>query len=116
MKRLTILIILALMLSSLFGCSNFGIDSNDETNRNKMVAKIVAIGEKIEVNVIEDEYGASGIYWVNFSDATRFETDNGDRISIEDLEVGDKIAIIYNGQVMMSYPPQIVAKEITKLS
>ena len=31
------------------------------------------------------------------------------------INVGDKVEITYGGQVMMSYPPQIVAKKIIVL-
>lgn len=116
MKKLTNLLILALVLTVLGGCTSFGLDTSIDTNGPKMVAEIIAIGDKIEVNVIEGDYGASGIYWVNVSSTTVLETEDGDRIKLSDLSVGDRVEIRYSGQVMMSYPPQIVAKKITKLA
>ena len=92
---------------------NIQLEDKDEPI---MVAEIVAIGDKIEVNVIEGEYDASGIYWVNVNSSTTVKTSDGKSIKLSDLAVGDRIEITYSGQVMMSYPPQIVAKKITKLS
>lgn len=116
MKKLTNLLILALTLTMLCGCSNFGIDTSVDASEPKMTAEIIAISDKIEVNVIEGDYGASGIYWVNVSSTTVFETKGGGRIKLSDLSAGDRVEISYSGQVMMSYPPQIVAKKITKLA
>ena len=81
-----------------------------------MIAEILAIGDKIEVEVIEGEYGASGIYWVNFNEKTPIVSKNGGALALADLSVGDQVEITYNGQVMMSYPPQIVARKIVKLA
>ena len=78
-----------------------------------MIAEIVYISDKIEVNVIEGDYGASGTYWVITNSATVIKDQNNNRIST--LNVGDRIEIIYSGQVMLSYPPQIVAKKIIVL-
>ena len=78
-----------------------------------MLATVKNVEEKIEVDVISAEY-ASGIYWVITSPATRITDEKGNIIKKTDLKVGDTVKIIYNGQVMMSYPPQIVALEIKK--
>jgi hypothetical protein len=116
MTKLTNLLILALALTILCGCSDFGLNTNVDTSGSKMVAEIIAISDKIEVNVIEGEYGASGIYWVNVSSTTLLETEDGACIKLSDLSVGDRVEIKYSGQVMMSYPPQIAAIKITKLA
>lgn len=115
MKRIFNIIIVALALMALCGCDGFGQKESTPVTGPKMVAEIVAIGEKLEVEVIEGEYGASGIYWVNVGDDTIYETEGGEKISADSLKIGDRIEIIYNGQVMMSYPPQIVARKIVIL-
>ena len=92
-----------------------GADSEGESELKydvKMTASIKAINEKIEVEVIEGDYGASGIYWVLTNENTDFTAKDGSVISKADLKVGDVIEIGYGGQVMMSYPPQIVAVKI----
>ena len=78
----------------------------------KMTAIVKNIGDKIEVEVIEGEYDASGIYWVNYSSETVFTNVDNVYLSVSDLKVGDTIEITYGGQVAMSYPPQIFAKKI----
>lgn len=78
----------------------------------KMTAIIKNIGDKIEVEVIEGQYGVSGIYWVNVSGDTVYTDTNNVRLPASALKVGDTVEITYGGQVMMSYPPQIVALKI----
>ena len=115
MKNISKLIILLLSISALLGCDVLGDrgENKDYGNEVKMIAEIVYIGEKIEVNVIEGDYGASGIYWVITGDETPIVNEDG--TPAKPLKAGDKIEIIYGGQVMMSYPPQIVAKKIIVL-
>ena len=115
MKKIFNIVIVALTLLALCGCGDLGFETQGFVDGTKMTAEIIAIGDKIEVEVIEGEYGASGIYWVIVSSDAVLETSDGKPINISDLSAGDRIAIIYSGQVMMSYPPQIVAKTITKL-
>ncbi len=115
MKRIYTLIILSLVLLSLPSCDRFVPGDAPDADGVKMTAEIVAIGEKIEVNVIDGEYGASGIYWVITGSDTVYATADGMTIPPSALKVGDRIEITYGGQVMMSYPPQIVAKKIVVL-
>lgn len=73
--------------------------------------KVLAIDEHIEVEVIESDY-AYGVYWVLVSDATVYEDASGESVSKDAITVGDTVEIAYGGQVMMSYPPKIVAARI----
>ena len=84
---------------------------NDNENQFIMKAKIISINEKIEVEVIYDEY-ATGTYLVITSNETEFIGLFGAPITKNDLNEGAVIEIVYGGQVMMSIPPQIVAKKI----
>ena len=79
-----------------------------------MKARITAINDRIEVEVIESEY-TSGIIWVNTNEETPVLDENGKKIEISDLAVGDVIEIAYSGQIMMSYPGQIVGQAIRKV-
>lgn len=117
MKKFLSLIIIALTLAALCSCGglDLGADRENEIGGVKMTGEILAIGEKIEVNVIEGEYGASGTYWLIVSGDTKYYDAAGNGISLADLSIGDRVEIVYGGQVMMSYPPQIVARKITKL-
>ena len=77
-------------------------------NSVKMVATVDEMDEKITVTVSESEY-TSGIHWVITSDDTEYFNKDGKAIKKDDIKVGDTVVIYYSGQVMMSYPPQIVA-------
>ncbi len=79
-----------------------------------MTARITAIGERIEVEVIASENEMTGPFWVITGDETAYVTEDGDRLRREDLAVGDTVTVYYGGQVMMSYPPQIVASGIVR--
>ena len=76
-----------------------------------MTAAVRNVTDRIEVDVIESEY-ADGIYWVIVgNDTVIYDTNNNIKV-MTDIKVGDTIKVMYSGQVMMSYPPQIVALEI----
>lgn len=79
--------------------------------RVSMVASIDAIGERLEVTVLESPY-TSGVHWVIVPEAAQLLDRDGRPITRADLRVGDTVEILYSGQVMMSYPPQIVAVRI----
>ena len=79
----------------------------------KAVVKSITDSGQIEVEVIESDY-AFGIYYVHTRDAVFLDKD-GRKISVSDIRAGDRIEITYGGQVMMSYPPQIVACKIKKV-
>ena len=116
MKHLARLMLALLCLPLLAACgAGEPVETAPATVRSfKMTATILAVGEKIEVNVTEGDYGASGPYWINTGDATKYVDRDGRTITRADLCVGDTVVIAYGGQVMMSYPPQIVATEIRK--
>lgn len=77
-----------------------------------MTAKVLSVGERLEVEVISAEY-AEGVYWVIVGSDTEIFDIDGNSIEKNDIQVGDIVKIEYNGQVMMSYPPQIVARSIS---
>ena len=79
-----------------------------------MTAEITAIGERIEVEVIENENGMTGPFWVITSEETVYKTADGKTLGRSDLAEGDTVIIYYGGQVMMSYPPQVAATLIVK--
>ena len=79
-----------------------------------MTAKITEIGERIEVEVTESENEMTGPFWLITSEDTVYTTAAGKTIGRRDLRVGDVITVYYGGQVMMSYPPQVVAVGILK--
>ena len=112
MKKILCITTLIFVLPLLFACN--GGDDGEKMDRFDIRAVVNTVSEKIEVEVIEAEY-ASGIYWVITSDSTVFLDRDGNKIKRADIKEGDSVEITYNGQVMMSYPPQIVALKITVL-
>lgn len=80
----------------------------------KSTVKSIEDPSRIEVEITESEY-AFGIYWVLINSDTKIYDTEGNKIDISEIKVGDIIEITYGGQVMMSYPPQIVAKKIRKI-
>ena len=121
MSKIIRIIILLLLAVSLTACNEGGNGTESEPAGGdmpgaefKMTAKIESIDDKITVDVIEAEY-TSGIHLVITSDSTVFCNSDGKSIERTDLSAGDTVEIFYSGQVLMSYPPQIVAAKITKL-
>ena len=110
MKKYITVAAFILLTCLLFACSGEG--GNKAVEGVKMTAVIKNIDDKIEVEVIEGEYGASGLYWVNVGSDTIILDKNGNSTMKAFLQVGDTVEITYGGQVMMSYPPQIVALKI----
>ena len=114
MKNIIKIAIMILTLSLLCSCSTAsGGDGgiNADTDPFVLKATVSAVGERLEVEVIESDY-AFGPYWVIISDATEFVGKGGESIKKSDIKSGDTVEITYSGQVMMSYPPQIVAHKI----
>lgn len=66
---------------------------------------------EIQMEIVDSEI-AFGLYRVLTSDATRYFDENGEHILRSELQVGDVIEVVFSGQVMQSYPPQIAAKRI----
>ena len=113
MKRLFSIIILVLTLGVFCSCRGGGEDNPTVDDGFEMIAKIKLVGEKIEVDVIEAEY-ADGAYLIITSELTEFVDESGNKIEKGDLKEGDTVEITYNGQVMMSIPPQVAALKIVK--
>ena len=119
--RLFIILLLSLSVTSCAFIKNLKGEKNNENTDNgnssapdgsvKMTAKITGIDDRITVEVLESEY-TSGTHWVITSGATEYYDENGGKISRSDLKENDTVEIFYSGQVMMSYPPQIVAAKI----
>ena len=132
MKGIIYTAVIVLLLSTLVSCGaptsddygnvptpgnndNGGEEMQNNINeRISMRAVIRSINDKLEVEVTSSEY-TSGIHWVITHDSTAYYAADGSTITRADLKVGDEVEVLYNGQVMLSYPPQIVAHRITVL-
>ena len=91
-----------------------GLYEPEEPQGEAFVLKAVvnSVTDRLEVEVIESDY-AFGVYWVLLNENTKYENSEGQSISLSDIKPGDTIEITYNGQTMLSYPPQIVAWKVT---
>ena len=75
--------------------------------------KVTKLGDNRELEMeIVDSTIAFGPYRVLIGDSTTFYGVNGEEIDRETIELDDIIEVVFSGQVMMSYPPQIAAKRI----
>ena len=106
-------IALAMLMLMTVGCQSTDNDPITENFHLKAIVKSNDGGDRLEVEVIESDY-AFGIYIVHTSNAA-FINAEGEAISPTDIQVGDTVEITYSGQVMMSYPPQIVAMKVKKI-
>lgn len=96
-------------------CVSASAEARDTTQgRVQMLARIDRIDEKIAVTVLKSPY-TSGVHLVITGDVTVYRTADGAPLERSNLQVGDTVCIQYNGQVMMSYPPQIAAYVIERL-
>ena len=108
MKKYGLFILVTAALLLLFSCEN----NEPERERFTLTATVAELGEKIAVEIIEAPGENTGIFLVITPDSTVYLDEGGREISRTDISVGDKVRITYSGQVMMSYPAQIVAHEI----
>jgi GNAT superfamily N-acetyltransferase len=91
---------------------NTMIQETGEIKNEFILTGIVkANGEHLEIEVINSDY-AFGIYWVLTFDETEFLNKSGEKITKNDISIGDMVEITYGGQTMLSYPPQIVAQRV----
>ena len=104
-KFLMILLTLALPFT-LFSCNK------DEEGNVYMTATVTALGEKLEVEVTKGS-NAYGTYNVIVGERTEIYNKKGEKVTRDAISLGDSIEILYNGQVMRSFPPQIAALKIT---
>lgn len=75
--------------------------------------KVTSLGDRYALEMeIVDSTIAFGTYRVLIGDTTTFYGVNGEEITREDIHLDDIIEVVFSGQVMMSYPPQIAAKRV----
>ena len=118
-KRIILFALLLAFSLSLVACKNEDAVSALKSNTDdepaspsvEMEGAVTETGERLVVEVTKSEY-TSGPHVVLINDSTVITDANGNFLSAEDIKVGDRLKILYSGQVMLSYPPQIVALHI----
>ena len=113
MKRVVVSVMVFVSALMIFTCG-FGERKSNMTNEVVMTARVKEVGEKIEVEVIDSPY-TSGVHLVITCTLTEYTDKDGNKIARNEIKSGDTLKITYSGQVMLSYPPQIVALKIVKL-
>lgn len=133
-KKIFALVILVMMLFVVScGGNNNGGESNDgyitedgevidrsNVEEKNAEGEFVFYGKVTEnsdihhiVMEIVDSKIAFGTYWVNVGDQTEYISATGEKITRDDIKVGDTIEVVFGGQTTMSLPPQISAQRIT---
>ena len=116
LRTLVSLLALTLLLAGVCACkAEESGDARFPEDGFFMTARVIAISDRVEVEVIESEY-ISGLVWVNTNGETLVLDEEGQKIEVSDLAADDVIKIAYSGQVMMSYPAQIVGLAIQKVN
>ena len=126
MKNISLILVAALLLLVFAGCDvqtpentpdgneqgdNIQNNPTERTDGFVMTAEVKYVGGRVEVDVISAEY-ASGIFHILVNEGTVILSSDGREITKQDLKAGDTVEITYNGQIMLSYPPQVVAHKI----
>ncbi len=111
-KMISGALMLMLAMCAFYACDGGG--DGEAPDGFTMKATVRAVREKIEVDVTEAEY-ASGIYEIIISDVTKIFDADGNELSRSAITEGSKLLITYNGQTMLSLPPQVVARKIVIL-
>ena len=111
--------ILSLLPLCLLGCSDSvaadGSANPSESTPFVFKGTVTDIGEPLGVEMEETEF-TSGLYHVITGEDTLYFDKNGSPTTREAVKVGSVIEISFGGQVMMSYPPKIIAQSIRILS
>ncbi len=87
-------------------------ENPDAQGKFTLTGIVLGVTDRIEIEVTNSDY-AYGVYWVLVSNNTEIFDAYGNKISLTGIKTGDSVEIVYGGQVMMSYPPQIVAHKVT---
>ncbi len=114
MRKTALIIFLALVLLTFCSCENEKNGEDSSTlppSEYTLVGTVTAKSTRIELNADETEI-MSGPYSVIINDQTEFCYANGASATLDSVEIGDRVEITYNGQVMLSYPAQIVAHRV----
>lgn len=112
--KIKFLLLSLLSLCLLAGCTAVKGEGAHPEEEYTLIGRVTEIGENILVEAEESET-AFGPYLVHTPSTTVYTDVAGNRTDRDSISVGDRVRIAYGGQVMLSYPPQIVAYSISVL-
>ena len=107
MKKIKCIILAIASLFMLVGCTG---ESGTEYRFRAVINRVSE--SELEVTVTMSGGANFGDYIVLLNKKTKYLYRDGSKISRESLDVGDVVEIAYNGQVMRSMPPQVVAQKV----
>lgn len=114
MKIKFLLSALLLPLCLLVGCTSALGEGAHPAEEYTLIGRVTELGEHLLIEAEESET-AFGPYLVHTPSTTAYTDAEGNPLRRADIAVGQRVKITYSGQVMLSYPPQIVAYSVTVL-
>ena len=113
MKKLFNAIILVAVALLLFSCAPTENSPDDQPAEYKLRGVVENLANKyVDIRITEAQY-ATGTYRILLDDTTKIYDKSGKSVSASAIQKGDSLEVTYNGQVMRSIPPQVVALKIT---
>ena len=103
-KYLTLFICTMIALIVLVSCNN--TENKDEVSFTASVLEVSESSLLVEPVEGSDELRSADKISVSIGEA-KILNSQGEEISIEDIEVGTKVEIVYDGTIAESYPAQI---------
>lgn len=107
MKKLATLLTIILSAFLLVSCDFFDKDETPE-GKAEMTGVVTSVSSGISISVNDEAY-TNEPFHVIINDNTVFYNADGSTSSFSSVHLGDTVKITYNGQMMLSYPAQIVA-------
>lgn len=113
MKKISAILLIILLVAFLFSCETSDPDTSAEIPDGTvaMTGVVTDVGEKIAIIVTDEVYENEPIHVV-INDNTSYVFSDGTNATKQSIKAGDRITIAYSGQMMLSYPGQIVAIKI----
>ena len=108
MKKYLVILFAALAIFVCAGCGDGVVSCYGEENANEADIPYVIEGEVLEIAtgsiaVKTELYDGLGIVV-----STRFAEGYGYKSDVNNIKVGDRVRVLYDGRVAESYPPQIL--------
>ena len=111
MKKIALLLALLCALPLLFGMTKRS-EAQDTPSPYVFTGEVVGKENGMLLVEMDETQYSFGLYDVLTGNETAYYDKNGLPVSEKTVRIGDRIAIEFSGQVMLSYPPKIAARSI----